>query len=149
MLLLFRALLLRRSTPSSLIIFFKETRIFREKKNFQHVSAILHKVDKVNVFLVTSGEVSLREHLKIGFCERHCYFCSLREPLKLPVSEVELKEKFSVLKSALDISNDLRTMDFSIEFVAVDIRKDKSSELPFIEGVNIYPIDIDDAIEAI
>jgi hypothetical protein len=65
------------------------------------------------------------------------------------VSEVELREKFPVLKSGLDISNDLRTMDFYIEFVAVDIRKDKSNELPFIEGVNIYPVNIEDPIEVI
>jgi hypothetical protein len=63
------------------------------------------------------------------------------------VSDFELREKFPVLKSVLDISNDLRTMDYSIEFVAVDIRKDKSTELPAIDGVHIYPIDIGETIE--
>ena len=32
----------------------------------------------------------------------------------MPVSEAELREKFGVLKQVLDISNDLRTMDYSI-----------------------------------
>jgi hypothetical protein len=74
----------------------------------------LQKVDKINVFLVSSGEVSLREHLKLGLCERHCYFCSLREPLRVPVGEGELLEKFAALKAMLDIANDLRTMDYNI-----------------------------------
>jgi hypothetical protein len=32
----------------------------------------------------------------------------------MPVSETELRDTFAVLKQALDISNDLRTMDCSI-----------------------------------
>lgn len=32
----------------------------------------------------------------------------------MPVSETDLRDKFGVLKQALDISNDLRTMDYSI-----------------------------------
>ena len=82
--------------------------------NFERLNSLLKKIDKINVFLVSSGEISLREHLKLGLCDRHCYFCSLRETLKPPVGELELGEKFPVLKAIVDNSNDLRTMDFSI-----------------------------------
>lgn len=53
-----------------------------------------------------------------------------------------MRKKFPVLKAVIDNSNDLRTMNFSIEFVAIDIRKNKENELPKIEGLHIYPIDI-------
>lgn len=34
-------------------------------------------------------------------------------------------------------------MDYSIEFVGVDVRKDKSTELQAVEGLHLYPINID------
>ena len=54
-----------------------------------------------------------------------CYFCSLREPLKVPLSDQDIKKNFPTLKTILDISNDLREMDYNIEFVVVDMRKKK------------------------
>ena len=78
-------------------MFFKEHRILKEKKKFEGIQDLLTKIDKISVFLVGSGEVSLRQHMMLGLCEQQCYFCSLREAVKLPISEEDLREVFPTL----------------------------------------------------
>lgn len=56
---------------------------------------------------------------------------------------------FPVLNPILKLANDIRCMDFNIEFIVLDVRKNKEIPLPKIEGISIYPIDITVMIEAI
>ena len=47
------------------------------------------------------------------------------------------------------LSNDIRTMDLSPEFIIIDARKDKSSKLSKIEGIRIYEVNNEDLIETV
>ena len=46
------------------------------------------------------------------------------------------------------MSNDIRQMEHVIDFVVLDVRGDKSIELPPIEGITLYPVDITEPITA-
>lgn len=63
-----RALLLRKATPASLILFFREHKIFKERVSFDRINDLLKSIDKLNLFLVGPMEVSLKQHFSLGMC---------------------------------------------------------------------------------
>jgi coproporphyrinogen III oxidase-like Fe-S oxidoreductase len=102
--------LLRKNTPASLILFFREHRIFKERSSFQRINYLLKQMDQLSLFLVGPMEVSLRQHFSLGFCEKKCYFCALRQPIKLHYPASSIDKNFPVLGRLIALSNDLRTM---------------------------------------
>ena len=58
-----------------------------------------------------------------------------------------MEEHFPRLNKLVALSDDIRTMDHTPEFIIVDIRKDKSSKLSKIEGIRIYEVNTEDLIE--
>jgi len=42
-------------------------------------------MEKLNLFLILPGEMTLDKHLAKGACENDCYFCDLRKPINLPI----------------------------------------------------------------
>jgi hypothetical protein len=135
-----RALLLRKTTPNSLILFFREHAIFRERNSFDRINTLLQKIDKLNLFLVGPLEISLKEHFKLGICEKKCYFCSLKQPLKLHYQHDALAHSFPLFATLTSLSNNVRTMEYNVDFIVIDARRNKSKRLPNIAGLRIYPI---------
>ena len=138
--------MLRKTTPASLLLFFREHRIFKERNSFQRISYLLKQMDQVNLFLVGAMEISLKQHFKLGFCEKQCYFCSLKQPIKLHYPNTPLQTHFPTLHRLVALSNDIRTMEHSLDFILVDMRGDKSKKLPKVEGMRVFSISPDDMI---
>ena len=63
-----RALLLRKTTPNSLILFFREHSVFKERQCFDRTNELLSKIDRLDLFLVGPLEVGLKQHFRLGVC---------------------------------------------------------------------------------
>lgn len=139
--------MLRKTTPASLILFFREHKIFKERQSFERISYLLRSIDKLNLFLVGPLEVSLKQHFGLGMCEKKCYFCTLKQPMKLHYTFNSLKDNFPVLARMVSMSNDVRVMDCNPEFIVVDIRGNKTKKLGMIKGIRIFEVNTNDLIE--
>lgn len=116
-----RALLLRKNTPSSIIIFFRDRMVFEKRNNFQDITLLFEHMQKLNLFVILPREMTLEEHLGKGLCEKDCYFCDIRRPLPT-INENCSKEQAKLI----EISNDIRSMNYFKEYVIMDLRADQS-----------------------
>ena len=80
-------------------------------------------------------------HFKKGLCDKGCYFCDLRKPIKEKGGENES------LKSLFRSVNDIKEMNYEKEFVIVDVRRKQIMPLKF-NGI-VFSIDIEEEIEEI
>lgn len=106
-------------------------------------------VDKLNLFLVGPLEISLKQHFRLGMCEKKCYFCTLKQPLRVHYPCPALAKHFPCLQKLVALSDDVRIMDHSPDFILVDIRRDKRNTLPRIEGIRVYEVNTEDVIETV
>ena len=82
------SLLLRKTTPSSLILLLRNKKVFQTKSHYNDIKSLLSHIDKMNLFLVIPSEIRLKQHFQFGLCDdRHCYFCKLKKPLEISTQQ--------------------------------------------------------------
>lgn len=138
-----RALLLRKATPSSLTLLFRDRAVFlkRSQSDYSDINRLLERVTNLNLFLVLPGEMVLEEHFAKGICQQECEFCELRRPISLPAECQPPSERVAHL---IQTSNEIREMNYTPEFVIVDLRRNKT--VPISDHWSVFPVSLEEPV---